>query len=149
MRKNTNRYEKTFVLMFLPFYCLFFLFLSFEEQRILLNFWYFLLKQKHPLLSLIFCETSNSYEFEVSQNIKDNNDCFCFKKKISKVLPLLLLYLWAKYEPIWLNFTVKTLIFSKLKIAYCSSKSVGTDNHCFACKILPYWLIFCPQVEEK
>ena len=38
---------------------------------------------------------------------------------------LLLLYLWAKYEPIWLNFIVKTLILSKFKIVYCSSKSVA------------------------
>jgi hypothetical protein len=34
------------------------------------------------------------------------------------------LCLWAKYKPIWLDFTVKTLIFSKLKIVYCSSKSL-------------------------
>ena len=58
-------------------------------------------------------------------------------------------HLWAKYEPIWLDFSVKTLIFSKLKIVYCSSKSVGTKNHCFASKIKPYGLIFCPEVKEK
>ena len=34
---------------------------------------------------------------------------------------LLLPYLRAKYESIWLDFTVKTLNFSKLKIVYCSS----------------------------
>ena len=53
----------------------------------------------------------------------------------TKYVSLLLLYLWAKYEPILLDFTVKTLIFSKLKLVYCSSKLVGTKNHCFASKI--------------
>ena len=55
--------------------------------------------------------------------------------KETEYVSLLLLYLWAKYEPIWLDFTVKTLIFSNLKIVCCSSKSVGTNNHCFASKI--------------
>ena len=30
----------------------------------------------------------------------------------TEYVTLLLLYLWAKYEPIWLNFTGKTVIFS-------------------------------------
>ena len=62
MRKNTNRYKKNSCLDVFAFLLPFsFLFLSFEGQRILFNFWYFLFKQKQSLLSLIFCETSNSY----------------------------------------------------------------------------------------
>ena len=57
---------------------------------------------------------------------------------------MLLLYLWAKYEPIWLGFTVKTLIFSKLKIVHCSAKSVGTRNHCFFQQNLAVWAYFLP-----
>ena len=48
---------------------------------------------------------------------------------------LLLFYLWAKYDPNWLDFSVKTFIFSNLKIVHYGSKLEGTKNHCFASKI--------------
>ena len=56
--------------------------------------------------------------------------------QVTEYFPLLLLYLWAKYEPIWLELLSKHrfIFFRKLKIVYCSSKSVGTTNHCFVIK---------------
>ena len=48
---------------------------------------------------------------------------------------LLLFYLWAKYEPKWLDFSVKTLIYSNLKIVHYGSNLEGNKNHCFASKI--------------
>ena len=57
-----------------------------------------------------------------------------------------LLYLWAKYEPIWPEFTVQTVIF--VLVFLCVNKH-GTTNYCFDSKIWPYWLIFRPQVKEN
>ena len=55
----------------------------------------------------------------------------------TEYVTLLLLYLWAKYEPIWLNFTGKT----DFDLQYTIFK-----NQCFDSKIQPYVLIFRPKV---
>ena len=65
--KNEKKYKqvwKNICLDVFASYCFFFFFfLSFEGQGILFKFWYFWFKQKQSLLSLIFCEPSNSYVF--------------------------------------------------------------------------------------
>ena len=65
----------------------------------------------------------------------------------------ILLYLWAKYKPIWLDFTLKILSFSGyyLRQFFCKNfaQVVGTKTHCIEIKIQLYRLIFHPQVEEN
>ena len=43
------------------------------------------LKSGTPHITHHTIHSHNTYELEVSQNIKDTNDCFLFKQKISKV----------------------------------------------------------------
>ena len=45
-------------------------------------------KSKTPHITHHTIHSHNTYEFEVLQNIKDDNDCFCLKK-ISKVEQIL------------------------------------------------------------
>ena len=68
----------------------------------------------------------------------------------TEYVTLLLLYLWATYEPIRLNFTGKTVIFCVYwfwtAIYYFQ---LAKKNQCFDSKIQLYGLVFSPQVEKK
>ena len=69
-------------------------------------------------LELIFSKSDRrvfpNKDFSVC-NVLIHKNLFLTTKLIlqaTEYVTVLLLYMWAKYEPIWLNFTGKTVIFS-------------------------------------
>ena len=67
----------------------------------------------------------------------------------TEYVTLFLLYLWAKYEPIWPNLTGKTVIFSAYGFLTAIYYFQFTKNLCFDSRIQSYGLIFRPHVMEK
>ena len=75
------------------------------------------LKKNFGLLEFgvkVFLDSGRWDEWQTFENLfsLDFEKVNWFYNKKKEYASFILLYLWAKYEPIWLNFTGKTVIFS-------------------------------------